>query len=161
MYFVCTFIEPSFKIMFYPLSLSMNYQPFGKPLAEKLEYLEPLISPKSWVLRKIHPYRRYPYKRYWVYLISDSQVIRDTLVNLVKKINRLTGNKRHTGKMWKKTVNNTGALITDLQESFEEKNFTTQRNQLQTHSNLSEKLNHTGFKLIDSHVISGERSNSK
>ena len=74
-----------FQNKVYPLSLIMNYQPFGKPLAEKLEYLEPLISPKSWVLPKIHPYRRYPYSRYWVYLkVSKPKLWHLTLVSYVQ-----------------------------------------------------------------------------
>ena len=35
------------------------------------------------------------------YLISDSQVIRDSLSHFGKKINRLTGNKRLTGQIGK------------------------------------------------------------
>ena len=38
--------------------------PRENPSLSRLEYLEPLVFPKSWVLPKFHPYRPYPYSPY-------------------------------------------------------------------------------------------------
>ena len=38
--------------------------PRENPSLSRLEYLKPLVFPKSWVLPKFHPYRPYPYSPY-------------------------------------------------------------------------------------------------